>query len=1188
MTQLLCPSRAELADYLGGLLPGDRHEALSRHLDECAGCQASLPQVEGAANPLQLHPAEASQAGSFESEPELQQALLRASAASLLSTDRELLPAATPEAGGSPLPGRIGDYQVLEEIARGGMGVVYKARQVSLNRVVALKMTRAGELASAEETQRFRLEAEAAAKLDHPAIVPIYEVGEDNGRHYFSMALVEGASLAQTIAERPLASREAATLVRQVAEAVAYAHAQGVIHRDLKPGNILLAAGQPRVTDFGLAKRADSDSDLTRTGQILGTPSYMAPEQAEGKVELIGPRSDVYALGATLYCLLTGRPPFHAATTLETLRQVAERDPVPPRQLNAAIAPDLETICLKCLEKRPERRYQSARELAEELGRFLEGLPIRARPVGALGRAVRWWRRRPAIAGLSAAIVLVALAGVSAVVWQWRKAVMLAEAADRSAEEARQHTRAERWQRYRSNIAAALSALRLHNDNAARRALQAAPEEYRNWEWHYLSGQLEDTRPVLRGLSFAALSPTSRQVAAYGWEDPVIHLWKLATGQRTRLRGHEARVSPRALNYSPDGTRIASGSADRTVRLWDARTGRALAVLRGHTGPVSWVGFSPDGKRIASGSASESALRLWDISGISDFRFQISDLFNLKSEIFNLKSPKVLRGHTGPVTGLIRGAAARSWVSSSADGTVRIWGEKGEASAVLRGHQHPVVTLAVSPDGKRIASADAVDPVIRLWDGETGMEMARLKGHALHVRLMVFSPDGSRLASSSEYKDTPARLWDGVTGKPIAVLAEHRNRIERLAFSPDGKRLLTTGLDSRGLVWDASTGRLLATLRGHTRFVEDGAFSPDGQRIVTASLDETVRLWQSESGELISVLHGHTGDVLTAQFTGDGAWIVSAGADVCVWETDLATRGAVLRGHTSYVYDVTFSPDGKTLASAAWDGTARLWDTRTHRQLHRLQHDDDIVSGVAFSPDRKTLASGEHSCRVFLWDVATGRRKQVLPGGGDPRDTRVAFNPKGPELAATGSDGRVRLWDGRSREPVARLPGHQAYGIEVAFSPDGRHLISTAVDGTACVWEVATRTLVTMLRGHKERVQRVAFSKDGRLLATASLDKTVRLWEVGSYREVAVLEQGSLVYGVAFSPDGTRLAAGCANGTIRLWDVANRTEVADLHGHEDYVHAVAFSPDGTQLASASGDFTVRLWDVLPVRTRARR
>jgi tRNA A-37 threonylcarbamoyl transferase component Bud32 len=305
----------------------------------------------------------------------------------------------------------FGDYELLEEIARGGMGVVWKARQMSLNRDVALKMIRAGALASPEEVRRFLREAEAAANLQHPNIVAIHEVGEHGGQHYFSMDYVAGRDLGALVKQGPLSARAAARYVMIIAEAIHFAHQRGTLHRDLKPQNVLIdAADQPRITDFGLAKIMKDDSRLTQSGVVMGSPSYMPPEQAAGRYGDIGPAGDVYSLGAMLYELLTGRPPFRAATVLATLRDVMGAEPVPPRRLKADVPLDLETICLKCLEKAPSARYPTARALAEELGRFLKGEPILARPASAVRKAVSWARRHPGTLAALAALVMVALA----------------------------------------------------------------------------------------------------------------------------------------------------------------------------------------------------------------------------------------------------------------------------------------------------------------------------------------------------------------------------------------------------------------------------------------------------------------------------------------------------------------------------------------------------------------------------------------------------------------------------------------------------------------------------------------------------------------------------------------------------------------------------------------------------------
>ncbi|MCP3691583.1 MAG: serine/threonine protein kinase [Planctomycetaceae bacterium] len=320
-------------------------------------------------------------------------------------------------------PMQFGEYELLEEVARGGMGVVFRARQVNLDRQVALKMILTGKLADESDVQRFYSEASSAAALEHPGVVPVYEVGEQNGQHFFSMGFVEGESLASLIGRNPLSPQKSAQMLLKISEAIVYAHGEGVIHRDLKPANVLLdKKNNPHISDFGLAKKVTSGSNLTVTGQILGTPSYMSPEQASGATDQVNEISDVYSLGALLYCCLTGRAPFQAANPMETLRQVVERDPVAPRQLNFQVDLDLDTICLKCLEKDPLRRYQSAQELVDELNRFMAGQPIQARRISTLDRAFRWCRRNPVTTGLLSALLLAIVGGVSGIAWQWGQA----------------------------------------------------------------------------------------------------------------------------------------------------------------------------------------------------------------------------------------------------------------------------------------------------------------------------------------------------------------------------------------------------------------------------------------------------------------------------------------------------------------------------------------------------------------------------------------------------------------------------------------------------------------------------------------------------------------------------------------------------------------------------------------------
>jgi hypothetical protein len=650
------------------------------------------------------------------------------------------------------------------------MGVVYEARQISLNRTVALKMILAGRLASEADVRRFHLEAEAAANLDHPGIVPIFEVGQHEGQHYFSMGFVEGQGLAQKVAAGLPPPREAAALVREVAEAVRYAHDRGVIHRDLKPQNILLDAhGRPKVTDFGLAKRLQVDGDLTACGQVMGTPGYMPPEQAEGRPD-IGPPADVYSLGAVLYHLLTGRPPFQAASAADTLLQVIGREPVPPRQLNAGVPRDLETICLKCLEKSPARRYTSAADLGEDLRRYLAGEPILARPVGPVARLVKWVHRAPVVAGLLAAVLAALIVGIAASSHFAIKAAARARDAEHQTTLAREErgraerqteiARAESLASRRHLHAARMNLLERDWENgdlglafdllAAEQPDRTGPPDLRGFEWYFWRSRLPANRLTLKGhsgiVTSVAYSPDGALIASSDGENlrpdvpGVVKLWDAATGREVRtLSGHERFVY--MVRFSPDGRWLVSASADATVRVWDTATGRTLHTLRGHRGAVYGVVFSPDGRRLAS-AGDDATVRVWDPETERELR--------------------ALTGHNGRVHCIAFRPDGQRLASGGSDRTVRIWDPGGTQLGVLSGHSAAILTIDYSPDGRRLATGGE-DRTVRIWDEAKRRELHCLRGHGSTVTAVRFSPDGLRLASTAY--DQVVRIWDPESGR---------------------------------------------------------------------------------------------------------------------------------------------------------------------------------------------------------------------------------------------------------------------------------------------------------------------------------------------------------------------------------------------------------------------------------------
>jgi WD40 repeat protein/serine/threonine protein kinase len=1172
-------------------------------------------------------------------------------------------------------PQQIGDYRILREIGRGGMGVVYEAEQVSLGRHVALKVLPKQFLLDERQQKRFEREAKAAARLHHTNIVPVFGVGEENGLHYYVMQFIAGLGLDEVLDElkrlrprsggtpapsapggvlqvspRPVSAAEVAQSLlsgafrrpdhaevawsgdraatgegevprspdgattavapppafepatasgrlsdtyalstsvdvlpapsgtgvparrptywqsvahigAQVAAGLEYAHQQGVLHRDIKPGNLLLDVhGNVWITDFGLAKSTDQEN-LTTSGDVMGTLRYMAPEVFNGQHD---PRSEVCALGLTLYELLALKPAFDESDRHRLIRQVTTAEPPRLDRLNPAIPRDLVTIVHKAIDRDPARRYQTATELAEDLERFLRDEPVRARRVSRVERVVRWARRHPGVA-VSLAVIGLLLVGavVASTVAAWRF--------ERLADE-------ERWERYRSNIAAASAAVQLQNTDTARRALEAASEGYRNWEWRHLHSQLDVASvviPVPGGpVAALALSPSGRQVAVACSDHNDAYLFHVPTGRpEVVLRGHAGPIT--SLVYSPDGQSLATGAQDGTVRLWDPVSGHERAVLRVSPGEVV-VAYSRDGRRLAASTGDQAYL--WDaVTGQT-----VADLGNHDAPP-GAHDPPFRFDPTGRRLISGRGNEVCSWEAAT-----------GKLIAVVGRFGSPVYRMAYSPDGKRIAAAALNNLVPHLWDAEAGNEMAALPGHTGPISELIFSADGKRLLTTGSYPDSTARLWDTDKGRLVEVLPGHTNTIWSAAFSPDGRYIATASSDKTARLWDGVTGKSIAVLRGHTGCLNRVQFSPDGRRVVTLADDATLRLWEAQTGELVAVLRGHRGffDTRPAEpvFTPDGAYLLSATPDgtVRLWDLGLVERNGILRGHKSFVYDVAFSPDGEQVASAAWDGTVRLWDATTGRQTALLKHEDEILTSVAYRRDGRQLVTFGQGHGVTLWDATTRESRPAWQSAAsEAYATRAVLDPAGTLVAAGSLEGPVHLWDAVTGKQVATLAGHKQCPTDVAFRPDGAQLATAGYEGTVRLWDPVTREPLAVLRGHVGWVNRLAYSADGTLLASSSTDNTIRLWDVQAHREVAVIPLGTTVYGVAFNPDGTRLAAGCKDNTIRLLDVAKRQEVAELRGHSDYVHAVAWSPDGTRLVSGSGDRTVRVWDSLPVQERAR-
>jgi WD40 repeat protein/serine/threonine protein kinase/Flp pilus assembly protein TadD len=1044
-------------------------------------------------------------------------------------------------------PERLGDYRILREVGRGGMGVVYEAEQESLGRHVALKVLPPSALLNPTYLERFRREAKAAAQLHHTNIVPVFGTGEHDGVPFYAMQFIRGEGLDKVLADvrrmrqqpgtapaptilasegsiahslltgqftapaadppvrpadRPLAPSTSGLSVRgpeadycrgvarigvQVAEALAYAHRQCILHRDIKPSNLLLdPQGTAWVTDFGLAK-AEGTDELTHTGDIVGTVRYMAPERFDGRSL---PESDVYGLGVTLYEMLALQPAFEASNRGRLIEKVLHEPPLPLRKLDPHVPRDLETVVLKCLAKDPRERYATPAALAEDLRRFLAGEPVRARRVGLGERALKWVKRRPVAAALVAVSGLAALALVGLAVGLW----------------------------YNGQLSAALRETE---------KLQGEANRQRK--------RFEDLEANTRYLRNISQAEQAWQEARIGQTLRLLGLWRPRGEDEPDLRGWEwyylrglchkdfrtlQVTEPCHLSsvaFHPDSRRIAVGDLrNHTIHIWDVVDGRKLHTLTGHVAEVAAVAFSPDGGMLAS-TSSDGTVKVWDTAN------------GLPTHSFKAK----------------------------------VW----------------FIGVAFSPDGKYLA-ASASDGTATLWAMPGGALVRRFVGHSNQVFSVTFSPDGLRLATASS--DRTARIWDVASGECLRTLVGHAWQVTGVAFSPDEQTLATSSEDGSIKLWDWAAGKVRWTLEGHTAWAYRVAFSPDGRWLASVSDDMTVRLWDVARGKAAGILRGHEGNYTRGvAFSPDGRFLATTAAtQVKVW--DLASGPQEYRSlhplPTDRVGGVAFAADGRRLASASRDRTVRLWEAATGRQIRILTGHRDEVRCVAFGAADKLLASGSYDGTVKLWDPDTGEVRHTLTGY-KGRIESVAISPDGRWVAAVGDGPTVSVWDATSGQKIQTLTGHG-----IAFSPDSRRLASAGGDRTVKLWDTETWQELRTLEGFKQGVFTMAFSPDGSLLATAEGhgEDGVKLWNPVSGDLTRTLEGlWGNIYSVAFSPDGRRLAAAGQDGKVKIWDTASGQEVLTLKGHTNFIYSIAFSPDGRWLASAGADPAIRLWEAPP-------
>lgn len=1174
-----CPSDDMLRRFLSGELASSAMEVFTPHFEACPRCQDRAEALEGSIQPLPRMMPETDG-----TKPPILSRLIK----ELHDCDPRCPAGGTlerlPLTGA--LPVHFGDYEILAEIGRGGMGVVYRARQISLNRSVALKVIAAGQLASPSEVRRFRNEAEAAARLDHPNIVPVYETGEDDHRHFLSMKLVDGAPLSQAMEDvrsqrSPLGI---ALLLARVARALHYAHQRGVLHRDVKPGNILLdAAGDPHLTDFGLAKLMDEDHGLTRSQSIMGTPNYLAPEIASGETKSATIAADVYGLGAVLYEILAGHPPFACETLGATLQKILTTEPRPLRETSPAVPRDLETICLKAMAKTPALRYATAMDLAEDLESFSRHEPIAARPTSLTGKLVRWCRRQPALAASLLALGFIFLLGFAGVFWKWNAEVDQRRFAEQEGRRAQQAVTRLEIERAES----------LLNTGDSGRGLA------------YLARLLrqEPANRVVAERLMSALTSRSYCLPIA----PLRHgkaLHSLAEDKRNSFAFH-FDGSVVTAEISPDGTRVVTASEDGTARLWNADTGEPLGQPMSHTAEVLSARFSDNGQQVVTASADGSA-RIWGA-------------FTGEPAAPALQHDDLVRhADFSPDGGKV--------VTASRDRSVRVWNSRtGEPAGPTLIHPKTAYFVCFSQDGSRILTADESDRA-RLWDAASGAAISE----SLHFHFPQFpapfpqfSPSENRVATLSYYyaylldsgtfksaarveqdnfltgavygpenwrlatvsEDTTARLWQADTGKPSVPPLRHDGAVMSAHFSQDGQRLVTASRDKSARLWEVRSGQSLAEPLRHDSAVLSAKIGTGGQRVVTISESDSAWLWDVRAAQPLTTLRWLVPPVaVVARFSPDGQrlLVVDQAAAVGIWDahSGLSLTPTLKHPNGGMTYDARFSPDNRLLVTTSELKTAQLFDTATGERFgHPMDHHGEVRQ-ARFSPDGKRLATASEDATAKVWEVASCRLLLELKH--DQAVTSVEFSPDGARIVTASRDATARLWDAATGAPLAPPLKHDHTVYRAIFDPAGQRVATASKDKTVCLWSVRTGGMLTPPLVHADALNpqdSVIFSPDGSRVVTAA-GSSAQVWNAASGAAVTVpLRHGGMIRSLQFSPDGRKILTASEDGLARLWDPESGHPVSEPMKHGSGVTSAEFSPDGMRVVTCSPDRAVRLWEV---------
>jgi eukaryotic-like serine/threonine-protein kinase len=1077
------------------------------------------------------------------------------------------VPTACGVQAGKTLPQNVvryfGDYELIREIAHGGMGVVYQARQVSLDRIVAVKMILAGALASQQIVERFQREARAAALLDHPGIVPIYEVGVHNDQHFFSMGYIDGESLATKLAAGPMESKEAAALVVQISHAIQYAHERGVIHRDIKPSNILLdRRGVPRVADFGLAKRVDEGTELTGTGQILGTPSYMPPEQAACQVDSIGPESDVYSLGAMLYAMVTGRPPFQAASSVETLRQVIDEEVIPPVQLDRTIPKDLETIILKCLDKSRPRRYSSAQLLREDLERFLDDRPILARPVTSIEKGWRWCRRNPIVAGLSTLVSVLVIGTATLSSIAYLREVDLREKLKDSLELANEETRKTEAARQSEVLAKNLELNAKRKEQAKSRELARTlyNSDLNRIEEFSRDGNVERIDALLRRqVPKDASDEDQRGMEWYYW-------WKYAHEEQARW---ELPTSVEKLSLSSDGKTLVAACEGGKAFLWDTVT-RTLLPHSLDVNDKHWSSIQFVGKQLrVIGIGWQGRRREWDLAS---------------AEITTDQQPIT--------DDRVRESGVR-WPAAIAPNGKNIAGVVNEGCLALTSFPmdpNPPLFMLELSNGLAYQHLD------NLWTGY------RLSGD---YQTFSRNEDGSVVRMSDPFKFR--KMFANESDQFAPPEEQWGIGVFGLAYSSDGRFVAGGTRDGQIAIYDTQNGRLHCKFAGHTGMVWSVAFSGDGKWLATGDADGRIYIWEVTTQKQLLEFTGHDGAVRTMAFLGNDR-LASAGDDtlVRIWDFNSIDTPQVLRGHTARVNTLVANADSTVLFSGGVDRSILVWNLVHEQNEVPLRQSSYLINNLAVSADESRLIAEKGMYGgLHVFDLPQKKHLGVLQNSKGLRSSNrldLSLSPNGNYAVAWDSH-HLHLWETATQKKVGEIKFLELTKVNgnaipatmstMTWCTDGHrfavgHNGSQPMQAQTWLYEASTLRVLRKITSNGYQPSAIAFSQDGEKIVVANSpapsngSKLLQLFEVDSGNELASYQdtsgQGERFNSLAWSPDGKWIATECVTGNIKS-KLASSVRILNATTLElfetvyqdaqqkpfNFSLGIRFSTDGTQL-----------------------